>query len=503
MSLDPSPLSPTPTPLLNPIAPVPSRGSALIGALISVGLAVIVAVVSLRFGTALIFAPAGLKAQANGVVATSPYQIQGFEYYWRDGVTLNSSETGGGYTSIPVADNIMQDEANTYHMNLVVITITLDLNDSGAQNGDSPYVLGTGDKGDTDTYPDTVYENLAKEAVKEGLTPVFRLDLRVQHGPNNDVRSINVGQGWQLTSNSKSAQMFQTLQNEQEWFNTYTAEAVKYADIAEQLNMPFFIFASNLSNLSYDTVATSQPADPAAVPGPGDTTACTGRRECEWRHVIDAIRTPSTHMYSQYNSTASTASSAQLPGGGYTHRLIYAAASEDDNGVYEWQKIKWFGAIDLIGIDAYFPLGKTRANGYHDIATDWTSSAEGQNLVQDFSTVSQQAGRPIVFTRVGYDSTGSANNKPPGKGVSSSTADPDEQDYDMGGLLLAFQSQAWWRGVIWSADYAALPRSAVSADQTQDFDDQPWATNTQWAGDCAPGGSCDHPAETGRCDTPE
>src|ERR1700690_1681871 len=99
MSLDPSPLSPTPTPLLNPIAPVPSRGSALIGALISVGLAVIVAVVSLRFGTALIFAPAGLKAQANGVVATSPYQIQGFEYYWRNGVTLNSSETGGGYSS--------------------------------------------------------------------------------------------------------------------------------------------------------------------------------------------------------------------------------------------------------------------------------------------------------------------------------------------------------------------------------------------------------------------
>ena len=45
MSLDPSPLSSRPTPLLNPTDPVPGRGSALIGGIVAVALAVVVMVV--------------------------------------------------------------------------------------------------------------------------------------------------------------------------------------------------------------------------------------------------------------------------------------------------------------------------------------------------------------------------------------------------------------------------------------------------------------------------
>lgn len=497
MSLDPSPLSSQPTPLLHPTDPLPGRGSALIGALFAVLLAGIVVFVSLRFGSTLLFAPTGLKTLSNAVPATSPYHVQGFDFYWRKGI-VTPTGTAGGYEQTDTVNQVLQSEATDYHMNLAVITITLDQTHRDAPGVRPDKTIQVQTNG-PDTYPDAVYSAAAASVRAAGMTPAFKLELRVTiPGGDGDFWPGNIGNGWAFSSTG-NGRTTGVLAKEQFWFDSYTDVAVHYAQLAQKSNVPFFIFGSNLAQLTSDTADTLKSTDGGKTgdgnvrPWPGDTTyTCNGRRECGWRHVIAAIR-GAQYMHADGKTTAA--------GGGYTGKLIYAATTrKSDAGAYEWEQITWWDAVDLIGMDAYFPLlSSAIALSPETIAAAWNGQgtqlspaipANG-GLVGKLQALSQRFHRLILFTSVGYFSVARANNGPPGATVQNPGTNQVEQRADMQGLLQAFDQEPWWVGVIWTADYPFLPRSAVT--ETIDPYQQSWAYNTQWAGDCLTSQTCQNP----------
>jgi|GEM_PF-743583 len=492
MSLDPSPLSPRPTPLLSPIDPVPGRGSALMGAGIATVLAIIVGFVSMRLGTPLLYAPQGLKTNAIAVKSAAPFRAMGFDYYWL------RSLGGPGYGSTDNATNNFTSEQQQFHMNMVIIDITANQDSRACTN--TCVNFDAGNPKNLDTYTDDTYTALVQKARSANVLPVFRLAI---HGENQ-----NRGEPWPgiIGADWRSAgDRYQVL--ERQWFNSYTAFAVHYAQLAQKLTMPLLIFGSNLVNLTTDDPNT---ADGSAVqPTPDEKFTCSSRRECEWRHVVAAIHNAT---YLPFGSTT------PIAGGGYTGSLSYAASSRIKGSAlsyYEWnpQYFKWWSAVDIIGIDAFYPLTTQPTQSITSLLDAWNgkstiaAASSGGNLVKQLGDLSKGMQRNILFTSAGYESYPGSNIKPgdydTGSSTDLTTEGMLEQQNDMNALYAAFADYPWWLGVVWSSDYAVWPRSSLAnvlsnkAANDRFFgivgQNPNWNTNTQWAGDCLTG--CTSPAK--------
>jgi hypothetical protein len=227
-----------------------------------------------------------------------------------------------------------------------------------------------------------------------------------------------------------------------------------------------------LTNVSYDTNATSYAGDPK---GRDRTTAgeppCTdGRRDCSWLHVIHALRQASYLTLTNHQGEI---------GANYTGKLIYAASwgpGPSGGGATkpEYTSITWWSAVDLIGVDADFPLISPQGSPTNDtLMGAW--HGQGQNLGGQgdiygaLNKLASTNDRPIVFTSVEYDSVTGASS---GVVVSAQEDDVEQLD-DMQALLLTFTGTSWWAGVFWYADEPLFPRSK-----------QPnWSVFGNWAGD--------------------
>ena len=499
MSLDPSPLSSRPTPLLNPSDPVPGRGSALVGAIIAVALAVVVGFVSTKAGTSLLFFSQGIFARSNIVVNQLP-QIQGFNYYWTGGYDAAGVT---GYRNTTATQKIFAQEANQYHMNLVVITVTADVNQRTGTNVDFTAGQAFDNTRNIDTYPASTYTALAKEAIAQGMTPVFRLDIRVLNYQSLDPSSTMIGQQWQSNSDSS------LIGAERDWFNSYTKFAVYYAQLAQQLGMPMLIIGQDLYNIAFDSPDTNTGATSTAKLGLGGDAGvkCFGRRDCEWRHVISAIR----------NTTyVPLGSKAHVTGGGYSGVLTFAATVKVNLtlgiNTPEWQDITWWDALDVIGVDAFFPLTTAQDNSTSTLVNAWNGavtsvaiSTPAPNYVAQLRKLADKYAKHILFTGAGYE-TISGSNQTPGRTnlPSDLTIPPDntEQASDMESLLKVFSNETWWLGVIWSSDYPQWPRHALTAtsinpNTVYGLENPYWAFNTEWAGECLPPATCPYPEKGG------
>ena len=496
MSLDPSPLSSRPTPLLNPTDPVPGRGSALAGAIIAVVLAVVVGFVSTKDGTSLLFFSQGIFARANAVVNQLP-QIQGFNYYWTGGYD-GAGVTG--YRNTSANQKIFDQEANQYHMNLVVITVTADVNQVTGLNVNFTPGQPFENTQNIDTYAPSTYMALAQQAIADGMTPVFRLDIRVLNDPQINPNSTRIGTDWQ--SNTDAG----VIGDERAWFNSYTKFAVFYAQLAKQLNMPMLIIGQDLYNIAFDSADTNTNATKTAKLGLGGDAGvkCFGRRDCEWRHIISAIRNP------QY---VALGGHGHLTGGNYSGVLTFASTVTTNQGsvLPEWQAITWWDALDVIGIDAFFPLTNAQDNSTSTLVDAWNGAAPSvavstpaPNYVKQLSVEAATYGKQILFTGAGYETISSSNQTPGTTKLPASTTPPDniEQANDMESLVKVFTNETWWLGVIWSSDYPqwprhALERTSVNSNTVDGLDNAEWLWNTEWAGECIPPTVCGYPEKGG------
>ncbi len=190
------------------------------------------------------------------------------------------------------------------------------------------------------------------------------------------------------------------------WFASYTAFITHYAQIAHDNNVEMFCMGTEYAQLS------------------------GAANLARWTNVINAIR------------------AIYLPADGL---LTYA--SNATGGGDEFTSVSFWGQVDLIGLDGYFPLTNHNDPTVAELKAAWTSSAgnvNGLNIVlavQNFAAA--HPGQPIIFTEIGYRSVAGAN-KAPFDFSSGSTFDPTEQHDCYEAMYEVWSQQtSFLKGVMW------------------------------------------------------
>jgi hypothetical protein len=178
-----------------------------------------------------------------------------------------------------------------------------------------------------------------------------------------------------------------------DWFASYTAFISHYAAMAQRLGVEQFAVGSELSSISDDR--------------PG------------WLQVIREVR-------ARYHGT-----------------VLYAADPD------EAARVPFWDALDLIGIDAYFPLSAVSTTDVSVLQRSW------EPIRAELAALSAKYGRKILFSEAGYTSQEGTTTRP-NFWMLSTTPNQTEQAAAYQSLLETFSDQAWWEGVYWWV-WNALP----------------------------------------------
>jgi hypothetical protein len=147
------------------------------------------------------------------------------------------------------------------------------------------------------------------------------------------------------------------------WFQSYTAFIEHFATLAQDNNVEMLCMGTEFVDL---TVAANRD---------------------RWLAVIVAIRAI------------------------YTGPLTYAA-----NATYggdEFTSVSFWDQVDVIGLDAYFPLTDRNDPTLGQLVAAWSSNRNGENIVADvLNFAGAHPGKPVIFTEIGYRSASGTNTRP-------------------------------------------------------------------------------------------
>lgn len=170
------------------------------------------------------------------------------------------------------------------------------------------------------------------------------------------------------------------------WFVAYTRFICHYARIARELGVEAFAIGTELAGTS-------------------------GHRG-GWSGVIKAVRRE------------------------YGGPLVYAANYDEYTRVTFWRE------LDLIGIDAYWPVSGSPTADVDRLRRAWLP------IVRELTAFSARQERRVLFTEAGYTSQRGTTTAPYSWTVSK-RASPDEQAAAYQALLASFSGERWWAGVFW------------------------------------------------------
>ncbi|EFA85383.1 hypothetical protein PPL_02386 [Heterostelium album PN500] len=186
--------------------------------------------------------------------------------------------------------------------------------------------------------------------------------------------------------------VYYTEQQWAEWFANYTPSLVHYAEMAENLKVEQF-------SLGCELIATSW-------------------RDAQWRQVAKSVRDV------------------------YSGVLTYAA----NHGGEETNKT-WWDVVDIIGVDAYYPLCPETHNAtLADMVNYWNVIMyQGVNNGEEQMTSSLHNltvfwNKPMIFTELGYCS---------GNCTTGPEVDLGIQDIQFQSVFEAFANVPWFEGVHW------------------------------------------------------
>ena len=128
---------------------------------------------------------------------------------------------------------------------------------------------------------------------------------------------------------------------------------------------------------------------------------------------------------------------------------------------------RFLGAVDEIGVSAYFPLDGSASPSLGQLLHDWRSSSmaawRGRNWVSALAQLSARFHRPILFGESGYLSGDYAAAQPfldyystPNEGLQANLYQA---------LLETFEGYSWWKGVIWW-DWSGVPDGPAANGRT-------------------------------------
>ncbi len=120
----------------------------------------------------------------------------------------------------------------------------------------------------------------------------------------------------------------------------------------------------------------------------------------------------------------------------YQGTLVYAANWDN------YKNVKFWNELDFVGIDAYFPLTYKADPTVEDLRAGW------EKWVYEIEVWQASVNKPIIFTEIGYASTGHAPNTP-WKGGTSGNAAPEIQAKCYEAFFETIWNKDWLAGVYW------------------------------------------------------
>jgi hypothetical protein len=143
----------------------------------------------------------------------------------------------------------------------------------------------------------------------------------------------------------------------------------------------------------------------------------------------------------------------------FNGRLTYGA-----NGADAWTRVRFWGALDVIGVDAYFPLSDRGTPSAAQIARRWGRFTDRFGVTHRYlgqmRSLARAHRKPIVLTELGYPSSVRAAAKPWSTGGRYSGA---AQRRALDGAFRALSRQRWFAGLyIW--EWNVDPRSGGRGD---------------------------------------
>lgn len=173
------------------------------------------------------------------------------------------------------------------------------------------------------------------------------------------------------------------------WFNNYAAFISHYARIAEENNVELFCIGTEL------------------------TSAAT-TKEKMWRtKVIAPVREI------------------------YKGPITYAA-----NWNEEYAQVRFWDALDYVGIDAYFPLSENDRPDLAEIKRGW------EMWLKELEDFQAKVNKPVIFPEIGYCSAPGAA-KTPWEEATSGKPDADLQADCYKALFETFWGKNWFYGAYW------------------------------------------------------
>jgi hypothetical protein len=187
------------------------------------------------------------------------------------------------------------------------------------------------------------------------------------------------------------------------WFASYTRMIAHYADLAARLHVEELALGTELSQLTSNRTP--------------------------WLGVIREVRRR------------------------YHGLLTYAA------NFTEYRRVGFWDQLDLIGIDAFWPLTPRPTTDVAALRRAW------EPVRRELAAFARDQDRQVLFTEAGYTSVRGTTTKP-WAWDASQAADQEEQAAAYEALLQTFEGERWWAGVHWWV-WSALP--VTDADTSRDF----------------------------------
>jgi hypothetical protein len=128
----------------------------------------------------------------------------------------------------------------------------------------------------------------------------------------------------------------------------------------------------------------------------------------------------------------------------YSGPLTYAATPGD------YRKVPFWGLLDYVGINAYFPLSGAQTPSVANLVTGWSSyndSGTVHNWTQEIETLQATVNKPVIFTEIGYRSIDYAALQPSSNFVEPYNGVGQANCYEA--LWQVFANKPWFAGVFW------------------------------------------------------
>jgi Ca2+-binding RTX toxin-like protein len=211
------------------------------------------------------------------------------------------------------------------------------------------------------------------------------------------------------------------------WFQNYKAMMLQYAQLAQETGVAMLCIGTEMKSMSGQT------------------------HKAKWVDLIGAVK----QVY---------------------HGLVtYAATYDEVKTVAFWDK------VDRIGVDAYVPLTGNNNPSVPELVDAWTKPRGsgwihdlygGLSVVDFYKSLSEQYGKPIIFTEIGFRSL-DGTNKDPGLWANGGTLDEQEQKdcYEALFKVMTTYGGRWLDGAfLWS--YHPFADPVAHGVQTTDFTTQ-------------------------------